>query len=216
MTRLRDDFITLLLRQRWLDDKITWWQQDCRMTRWQNVNEPCFSMYHFQWVVFGNLMTWFIVDFFRLSDSLNGLWPYLGSGQSRDTLVLAERFAARCDRCDMFVEAWWSSIHLIWLALDLDDDGDDDDNDGDDNNDDDRQYFMSMMLYSPGWPRILSLMVVIMTLTTMTMMTTMMMIDSMMLYSPGWPRILSPNASPTSIHHPKPPHRHYFWNIFTC
>ena len=62
--------VTLLLRQRWLDDKIAWWQQDYRMTRWQNVNEPCFSLYHFQWVFFGNLMTWFIVDFFRLSD-----WP---------------------------------------------------------------------------------------------------------------------------------------------
>ena len=58
------------------------------------------------------------------------------------------------------------------------DDNDDDDyndNDDDDYNDDDKQYVMCMMLYSPGWPR-----------------------------------ILSPNASPTSIHHPKPPHRHYF------
>ena len=162
MTRLRDD------------SRITGWPGDRMSTNHVShctTSSECF------------LGTWWRDLLWTFSDSLTDQWsltvPWFG--QSRDTLVLAERFAERCDRCDMFVEAWWSSIHLISLALDFDDDGDDDDNDGADNNDDDRQYVMSMMLYSPGWPR-----------------------------------ILSPNASPTLIHHPKPSHRHYFWNIFTC
>ena len=98
MTRLRDD------------SRIAGWPDDRMSTNHVShctTSSECF------------LGTWWRDLLWTFSDSLTDQWsltvPWFG--QSRDTLVLAERFAERCDRCDMFVIARWPWILTMMTTM---------------------------------------------------------------------------------------------------